>query len=254
VLNIINTGGRHKTGSSPKNYIYKLNGNPKMTNKIFFIITSLLLLSSTQSFGVDYYEFSTPAPRSETDYYNFDWWETATYEDVKKELAMGMDVNGKDADHTPLLVSAITLAADDIVELLIESGADVNEPDEQGLTPLMEASVKGKTAIVNLLIKKGADVNAEDENGVTALSFSTMYSSFDVMQLLLRHGAKVNHTDHDGNTALMYALKYGVLNYRPVIDLLISAGTDLKIVNKDGMNAEDMAKKYNKTDVLDLLK
>lgn len=218
----------------------ELNKDTKMIKKIFYIITALLFLAPTQSFGLDCYDF--------------DWWEKATYEDVKKELAMGLDVNGKNTDNEPFLVNAITLADDDIVKLLIESGANVNEPNEQGLTPLMEASIKGKLAIVNLLIKKGADVNAEDEEGVTALSFSTMYSSVDVLQSLLRHGAKVNHTDHNGNTALMYALKYCDFGYRPVIEVLISAGTNLNVVNEDGLNAADMAQKYGKKDILDLLR
>ena len=56
------------------------------------------------------------------------------------------------------------------VRRLVSQGGDVNGTDERGHTTLMWAATYGRTDIIQLLLVHRADVNAQANNGVTALA------------------------------------------------------------------------------------
>ena len=94
---------------------------------------------------------------------------------IKKHLAEGADVNGRDPlDGTPLHWAALQ-GHTNALKLLIEKGADVNATDLTGQPPLFWATFNGQYQAVELLIKNGADVNHEINIGgkrATALQLS----------------------------------------------------------------------------------
>ena len=61
----------------------------------------------------------------------------------------------------------------DEVKKALDAGADVNAKDERNRTALYWASKKGYTKIVAMLLEKGADVNAKDKDGYTALKMAS---------------------------------------------------------------------------------
>ena len=80
---------------------------------------------------------------------------------IKKHLAEGADVNGRDLlDGTPLQWAAYQ-GHTNALKLLIEKGAAVNATDLWGMSPLLWATFHGQYEAVELLIKNGADVNHE---------------------------------------------------------------------------------------------
>ena len=77
----------------------------------------------------------------------------------------------EDAHHEALFQAVKNFDYDE-VKKLIEEGADVNARDNRGFTVLIWASAWRQTEIVKLLIEAGADVNAKaDMNGQTALIY-----------------------------------------------------------------------------------
>ena len=89
--------------------------------------------------------------------------------------------------------------------LLLEYGADVNKRNNYGETPLMAASQKGYTEIVGLLLDHGADVNIVDNDGNTALINSCRNCQPDTVLQLLEHSVNIDHINTSGNTALTEA-------------------------------------------------
>jgi len=87
---------------------------------------------------------------------------------VRDLIAAGADVNVKNNDGDPIIISSIYRP--DCLMVLIAAGADVNAKDSGGSTALIYAAYWGKSDIVKTLIAAGADVNAKDNRGDTALS------------------------------------------------------------------------------------
>lgn len=167
---------------------------------------------------------------------------------------------------------------------LLQAGANVNARDAEGETPLMYAAVEGHVAIINLLAKKGADIDAVSSNNETALARASlngrieavrtllnlgasvdkstdaqgtplMYASVaghkEVMKLLLDNSGNVNAVDAKGNTALMNAIRNNAS--LDVVCILIKAGADIKIKNKNDEDAASIAKSLGRGDIEKLL-
>jgi ankyrin repeat protein len=142
---------------------------------------------------------------------------------VKRLLASGLDVNARDADDTPALMTAVLYADARCVELLLDRGASPNAIDKAGATALMWAVPDA--AKVKLLVAAGADVNAVSKNlGRTPLLIAASFpGSVAVLQLLLDHGANIHAKDRRG----MHALGRAALSADvDVVRFLVEHGCD----------------------------
>ncbi len=148
----------------------------------------------------------------------------------------------------------------DDVKKLIDKGANVNATDKDGKTPLMIASENGRKYICKLLIEKNAIINAKTKikseydgkyynTGPTALMYASQYNHKKICELLIEKGANIDlHIDgsktgikdaqyHHKWTALMYASKMG--NKR-ICELLIEKGAEM---NQALIRASKMGRK-----------
>ena len=100
------------------------------------------------------------------------------------------------------------------------------------MIPLIEKNPK-------ILLEKG-------QNSETALHWAA-YNDEDEMAILLisesdkldeAKGMDIDHKDKKGNTALMIAAERGCF---AVVKILLAAGADIKIQQKDGLTAKDVA-------------
>jgi len=84
---------------------------------------------------------------------------------VKQHIAVGTDLNAKDAaGNTPLNLS-IMFNHTETADLLRKHGGKTAEELRSGMTPLHIAAKEGKKETIELLIAKGADVNAKVASG-----------------------------------------------------------------------------------------
>jgi ankyrin repeat protein len=189
-------------------------------------------------------------------------------EDVHKYLKLGADPNAKDSKgNTAWLAATSTwsLAPDliqkrlQLVKMLIDHGANINEREKSkfGTTALIRAALIGGTPLVKLLLQKGADPNVRSAMGGTALiaacvSRENPDSILERVKLILEKGGKVNTINsYNGSTALMSASSLGRIE---VVKTLLAAGADVKIKNKKGQTAMDLAAKHGHVKVVGLLK
>lgn len=117
---------------------------------------------------------------------------------------------------------------------------------------LIEASRRGDTATVQAQLAKGADINSKSriDNDESALLVASRQDHLQVVQALLAKGANVNEKGNFGETALMWASMNG---YFEVSQALLAMGADVNSKANNGKDALDMAKAFQKDDILALL-
>ena len=178
------------------------------------------------------------------------------------------------------LVFAARQGSIESAKALLEAGADINQGDADGNNPLLIAILNNHDELAQILIDKGADVNAANKDGRAALYAAVdahdvdwsdrplvkeadKISSLDVIKSLIDHKANVNaqlksasiikkaaqdspdRTLAAGATAFMRAARSGDVE---VMHLLLDAGADPKLANKDGVTALTVAAGAGYTD------
>ena len=120
-----------------------------------------------------------------------DWWETATTDDVKAEIAKGADVNASDDKGITVLMYASKNTNDVFtVLMLLKNGADINARDKDEMTPLMYAAQNYKNQeIIELFIKKGVNLDLRDCDDYTALTHAAENCNHEIVDILIEAGA-----------------------------------------------------------------
>lgn len=91
---------------------------------------------------------------------------------TERLLALGANVNLRDADGDTALHGAAETGNVEIMRMLLEKGADPNPRNKQGGTPLMWAAVFGNDDAARLLLSRGANASLKDNDGITALAWA----------------------------------------------------------------------------------
>lgn len=166
----------------------------------------------------------------------------------------GFDIDEPVDGHWNLLYHACHLALADIVQFLIEErGACVNmrEKDE---TPLMVACYSSADLgevfkVVKALIKKSTIISSSNLNGFTPLMYASRQGNIEVVKYLLSLNDAYDALDNERCNALFHAIE---CNHLDVAKLLIAAGTDLSVTNKNGLTAKEFARNEYHFDFFDL--
>ncbi|XP_070608592.1 fibronectin type 3 and ankyrin repeat domains protein 1 [Erythrolamprus reginae] len=172
-----------------------------------------------------------------------------------------------------------------LVQVLVENGADVNMKNASGKDSLMIACFAGHLNIVQYLRSQGASWLSRDFGGCTAMHWATDGGHCDVIEwmiqdgcevdprdsgiewtplfrlcalsgktdvaiILINAGADVNVKDKDGKTPLMVA---ALNNHEDLVALLLEKGADPDIKNEFGKGALEMAKGLNRQSVVSII-
>jgi len=126
----------------------------------------------------------------------------------------------------------------------------VNRKNGKGLTPLIVACERNLPKVAEILLQHGANIRDKDSNGRHPLSVAAFCGCNDVVEFLLQHIKKspvtstlLNETDENGCTPVWLAARTGNVS---MTKLLVEAGADLTIKDKDGMTPHDVAVKFKK--------
>ncbi len=145
---------------------------------------------------------------------------TAAYandvEVARRLVAAGADVNHKDAsEQSPYLIATSEVGDDPrLLELFLAHGALVNDKDSYNGTGTIRAAHRGYPMIIERLVKAGIDLDHVNRLGWTALLEAVILGDGgqahqEVVRLLLDAGADVAVRDRDGRTALDHAQARG---------------------------------------------
>ena len=173
--------------------------------------------------------------------------------------------------------SLFEAAADNDAETvcrLIAAGADLEARNSQGRTALLVATHRNAVGAARLLIEAGADVNAMDDiddspflyagadlkstnrYGGTALIPAAHHGHVETVRELLDTDIPIDHVNHLGWTALLEAviLGDGGKLHTEIVRLLVEAGADAAIADRDGATPLQHAERAGYDDIVGILR
>lgn len=169
------------------------------------------------------------------------------YADKVKDLIKGGESpNVMESHGVPLIVYAARYKADNTVKMLVENpDVDLEAVDPAGENALMMAAINQDMPMVQTLLAKDAEVN---KKGWSPLHYAASAGDDEIVKVLLDHSAYIDAASPNGSTPLMMAAAAG---HDTTLKLLLDEGADPTIKNQLGLNAADIAKRYNHRDIAD---
>jgi ankyrin repeat protein len=174
---------------------------------------------------------------------------------VARSLAAGVKVDIRDAaGRTPLLLATHGNRVD-AARLLIAAGADVNAKDDIQDSAYLYAGAHGRTEILKMTLAAGADLKSVNRYGGTALIPACHYGHVDAVKVLLATKIDVDHVNRLGWTALLEAVILGDGGpvHTEIVRLLLEAGADPMIADREGVTPLGHAKRRGYTEMVRLL-
>ena len=137
--------------------------------------------------------------------------------------------------HSDLWKAIINKASFEDIKRMIESGTDINQTDEYGNNILVYAAMRAETPEgIKFLVDKGLSVNFNDFNGRSLAHFAAMNHNPEIMKILLDFGVAFDKEDNDYNTTpLEVAAQFGSPE---VCEILIKAGSRINYKDKSGFS------------------
>jgi hypothetical protein len=114
-------------------------------------------------------------------------------------------------------MAAIWAGYADIADLLIQHGANMEARDNEGFTPFLIAAQNGDTLILNMLRKKGVDIYEKNIYNCDALDLSIKSDQIQATEMLIKIGDKWADPDRGAVNPYDIAAKY---NRKDIIELL----------------------------------
>ena len=174
---------------------------------------------------------------------------------VRELVAKGARINWRDhRGRTPLL-AATQRNRTDVAKFLIQEGADVNAKDLIQDTPFLYAGAEGRTEILTMMLPVGADLKDTNRFGGTALIPAAHRGHVETVRLLLTTRIDKDHVNNLGWTALMEAVVLGDGGpaHTEIVRLLVNAGANANIPDRDRVTALEHAKKRGYAEMAGIL-
>jgi ankyrin repeat protein len=159
-------------------------------------------------------------------------------------LRAGADIETRDRHRrTPLLLAA----ANDrpgVARLLVALGADPDALDDRHDTPWLVTGVTGSVPMLEILLPAKPDLTIRNRFGGTSLIPASERGHVDYVRRAVRTRIDVDHVNDLGWTALLEAviLGDGSEPYRDIVRLLLDAGADRSIPDRNGVTAIEHAR------------
>jgi uncharacterized protein len=158
-------------------------------------------------------------------------------------------------DRTPLLLAA-TQDRLGVARLLVYLGADPDALDDRHDTPWLVTGVTGSADMLEVLLPAEPDLRIRNRFGGTSLIPASERGHVAYVRRAVRTGIEVNHVNNLGWTALLEAviLGDGSRRYRQIMTILLDAGADPKIADRQGVTALQHAERRGQREVARILR
>lgn len=175
--------------------------------------------------------------------------------ELERLIAAGAAIDAADAaKQTPLLLAVRNnhLA---VALRLIDAGANINAQAANRDTPWLLAGALGRTAMLRHMLPKGPDFRIRNRFGGNALIPACERAHVDTVAFLVTTPIDVNHINNLGWTCLLeiVILGDGGPRHVEVTKLVLAAGANPNIADKDGVSPLRHARQRDQRDVASLI-
>ena len=156
---------------------------------------------------------------------------------IEALIAEGAEIDAVDENGRTALLIATHRNNIEAATVLIDAEADVNRKDNIEDSPFLYAGAEGRLEILRLMLKAGADLASTNRYGGTALIPAAHHGHVETVRELLQTKIDIDHINKLGWTALLEAviLGDGSPTYVEIVRLLVDAGADMTIADRDGV-------------------
>ena len=181
---------------------------------------------------------------------------------VRRLLAAGADPNSRESGGWTPLHRAASQGHDNVVRLLLPLGADPRAMDDQRATPLEYAVLNRHHTATELLASRDAAFSTSDSSRA-ALAQAARDGDAEDVRFLLSKGVELNSA-WKGLTPLQHAINprppgtadrpdARAMEERQVVELLLTAGANVEVRDKNGRRPLHLAASFGRVDVAELL-
>jgi len=178
------------------------------------------------------------------------------FSEVQRLLKVGADINLQDnRGRTPVMVATHARNAE-MVYLLIQNGADINIQDNMKDNPFLYAGAEGLLDILKLTIDAKPDTKLTNRFGGTALIPAADRGHVKIVkEIITKTDVDINHVNNLGWTALLEAiiLGEGGSSHTEIVQLLVEAGADVNITDKNGVTPLMHARQRGYLEIINIL-
>ena len=174
---------------------------------------------------------------------------------VARALRAGARIEVRDdLQRTPLLL-AVTHDRVDVARLLVAMGADPDALDHQHDTPWLVTGVTGSVPMLEALLPANPDLMIVNRYGGVSLIPASERGHVDYVRRVLQTRIDANHVNRLGWTALLEAviLGDGRRDHQEIVRLLLAAGADPSIPDREGVTALEHARRRGQSAMVKLL-
>ena len=174
---------------------------------------------------------------------------------VRRALSAGVDVDARDAGGRTAVTAAAMREHADVVRLLVEAGADVDLQDDNGNNPLLVCGETGNVDVLREVLRAKPELTRTNRFGGTALIPAADRGHVAMVRALLETDMPIDHVNRLGWTALLEAviLGDGGPAHQEIVRLLVAAGADKGIADREGVTPLEHARRRGFTEIARLL-
>ncbi|MFI7005224.1 ankyrin repeat domain-containing protein [Streptomyces sp. NPDC050145] len=178
---------------------------------------------------------------------------------VRTAVERGADLETRDGDERTALLLAASGDHVAAAKALVDAGADPDALDGQHDTPWLVTGVTGSAAMARTLAQADPDYTIVNRYGGTSLIPAGEHGHVDYIREVTTNpdiDVDVDHVNDLGWTALLEAviLGDGGEDHQESVRLLLAAGADRSIEDKDGTTALEQAELRGQDEVARLLR
>lgn len=170
-------------------------------------------------------------------------------------IRAGADLEARDGRRRSPLLLAVTGDNLAVARLLVAMGASPDALDDQHDTPWLVTGVTGSVAMAEVLLPHGPDLTIRNRYGGLSIIPASERGHVEYVRRVAQTPIDINHVNDLGWTALLEAviLGDGSRPYQEIVRLLLAAGADRSIGDREGVTALEHARRKGQDRVAALL-